>query len=160
MSWDGCQGGDYELHEWLVFLSVEVVEHHACQEWQQARSVLSLPEVGLEFPHHTACSLVVMLELHISPLHCFWVYANSHFFIIIQNCYHRSVHITSFVTILKYLFWLQVSNCMFTTKLMMNHILMNGIFYCNSLDTPTHLMLSLSCIYFIPLPRSVHIASF
>jgi hypothetical protein len=26
------QGGDYELDEWLVFRSVEVVEHHACQE--------------------------------------------------------------------------------------------------------------------------------
>jgi hypothetical protein len=26
------QEGDYELNEWLVFLSMEAVEHHACQE--------------------------------------------------------------------------------------------------------------------------------
>lgn len=64
------QGGDYELDECIVFLSLEAGEHHACQEREQARGVLSLPEVGLEFPH-TACSLVIMLELHISLLRCF-----------------------------------------------------------------------------------------
>jgi hypothetical protein len=62
--------------------------------------------VALKFHHHTACSLVVMLELCISPLR-FWVYVNSHFNVIVQNCSHQSVHIASFFTILKYLFWLK-----------------------------------------------------
>jgi hypothetical protein len=139
------QVGDYELDEWLVFRSMEVV-HHACQEWQTGKKCSIPARSGTRIPSsYSLQPSYYAWATHL--LHSFWVYVNSHFFVIIQNCCHQPVHIASFVIILKYLFWLQVSNCMFITKLMMNLIFMNGIFCSNSLGTSTHLMLSVSHLF-------------
>ena len=45
-----------ELDEWLLIIYTEAAEHDACQSDNKQEVFLTLPEVGLEFSHHTACS--------------------------------------------------------------------------------------------------------